>query len=222
EYLQNNPGWHIEDSPWKAKQILKILNKNELQPQNLVEIGCGAGEILNQLHQQMNNKVNFYGYEISPDAFALAMSRSKERLNFFNEDLIEKNVFFDVLLMIDVFEHVEDYIGFIKKCKNVAIYKIFHIPLDISILSVLRVTPITNVRQSVGHLHYFTKETALGTLKDAGYEILDYFYTPGMLELSGKGFKTKLLNPFRKILFSINPDFAVRFLGGYSLLVLTK
>jgi hypothetical protein len=25
EYLKNHPTWHIEDSPWKAKQIIKIF-----------------------------------------------------------------------------------------------------------------------------------------------------------------------------------------------------
>jgi len=33
------------------------------------------------------------------------------------------------------------------------------------------------------HLHYFSKETALRTLEDAGYEVLDYFYTPRSVEL---------------------------------------
>jgi len=23
--LQNNPAWHVEDSPWKAKQTLSII-----------------------------------------------------------------------------------------------------------------------------------------------------------------------------------------------------
>jgi len=49
EYLKNNPTWHVEDSPWKAKQILKIIGNNNLQPNSICEIGCGAGEILHQL-----------------------------------------------------------------------------------------------------------------------------------------------------------------------------
>jgi hypothetical protein len=30
EYLDRNPTWHIEDSPWKAGQILKIIMRNNL------------------------------------------------------------------------------------------------------------------------------------------------------------------------------------------------
>ena len=52
----------------------------------------------------------------------------------------------DVLVMADVFEHVEDYIDFIISCKDKSDYIVFHIPLDISIESILSkifVKPVT-------------------------------------------------------------------------------
>jgi hypothetical protein len=55
-----------------------------------------------------------------------------------------------------------------------------------------------------------------------GYTIIDHFYTAGMVEIPGKSFRTKLLNWPRRLLFRINPDFAARLLGGYSLMVLAK
>ncbi len=30
KYLENNQAWHTEDSAWKTKQILKIIEKNNL------------------------------------------------------------------------------------------------------------------------------------------------------------------------------------------------
>jgi hypothetical protein len=101
-------------------------------------------------------------------------------------------------------------------------YKIFHIPLDISVQAVLRMSSILKCRERVGHIHYFTKDTALATLKDTGYEIIDYFYTAGALELSSKSLKSFLLRLPRWISYKINKDLAVRILGGYSLLVLTR
>ena len=221
-YLENNPTWHVEDSPWKAKQIIKILEKNKLTVKTIAEVGCGVGEILNQLYLQLDSTCKFTGFEISPDAFKLAKMRVKDRISMKNEDIFEDDQKYELLLIIDIFEHVENYIDFVRKTKSKAEYKVFHIPLDMTALNVLRGTPISNVRVKVGHLHYFSKETALATLEDAGHEIVDYFYTPGMLETEGKGFKTKLINPFRKLIFLFNPDLAVRLLGGYSLMVLTK
>ena len=78
-YLEANPTWHTEDSPWKATQILKMIERNSLQPKTVVEIGCGAGEILNQLHQRIADKtIEFSGYEIAPDARHDAFSSRRE------------------------------------------------------------------------------------------------------------------------------------------------
>jgi len=77
-------------------------------------------------------------------------------------------------------------------------------------------------RKSVGHIHYFTKETALATLEETGYEIIDCLYTPLLIELRHYNWKTKYLKLPRKLLFSYDQDLAVRTLGGFSFLVLTK
>ena len=215
KYLKSNPTWHVEDSPWKANQILKMLERNSIEFTSIVEIGCGAGEILNQLHQVMSTDKNFIGYDISIDAISLAREREKERLHFMHENFLDINHKYDLLLMIDVFEHVDDYLGFLRACNNKSKYTIFHIPLDIDVLGILRNVPI-KTRKSVGHLHYFTKHTALATLEDCGYEILDSFYTPGMLELPNKILKSKLAAIPRKLMYKINKDFAVKLLGGYS------
>ena len=179
-YLANNPGWHEEDSPWKAKQIRNIIKKNSLNPRTICEVGCGAGEILNQLSDLYAGDRENFGYEISPQAFELCHKKSKPNLTFILADLLNDDAaHFDIVMAIDVFEHVEDYFGFLRILKEKAEYKIFHIPLGLSVQTVLRSSPIIKGRKSVGHIHYFTKETALETLKDAGYSIIDYFYTRG-------------------------------------------
>jgi hypothetical protein len=76
--------------------------------------------------------------------------------------------------------------------------------------------------QDVGHIHYFTKETALASLVDTGYDIIDYFYTAGSIDLRVKSIKSLLARLPRKILYKINKDMAVRILGGHSLMVLAK
>ena len=223
-YLHANPTWHVEDSAWKATQILKLIERNKLTPKSIVEIGCGAGEILNQLQQRMKDKdIDFSGYEIAPDAFKLAHTRTKERLIFFQEDLLQNNHAYDLLLMIDVFEHVEDYIGFVRKCNTKATYKIYHIPLDMSLWSIFTNYP-ASARNKIGHLHYFMKDTALATLTDAGQEVVDWFYTPGAFEVNNKGlgFSGKIIQLLRRFFYKIKPDFAVKAFGGFSLIVLTR
>lgn len=219
-YLENNKSWHVEDSKWKARQIKNILSRNNIQPNSVCEVGCGAGEILVQLSTTMPN-TDFVGYELSPQAFDLCKTRESEKVKYCLKNILEEDILFDCLLCIDVFEHVGDYMGFVKSLKPKSNQKVFHIPLDISVLSVLRGSMMSE-RLSVGHLHYFTLDTALATLKDCGYEIVDYFYTASFEELPCKTLKGKIAKIPRKILFSMSPDLMVRLLGGCSLLVLAK
>jgi SAM-dependent methyltransferase len=223
-YLHANPTWHAEDSPWKATQVLKLIKRNSLKPETIAEIGCGAGEILNQLHQRMEDKgIVYSGFEIAPDAFRMAETRVKEKLHFFQEDLLQNHKTFDLLLMIDVFEHVEDYIGFVRKCNSKATYKIYHIPLDMNIWSIFTNYP-ASARKQIGHLHYFMKDTALATLTDAGQEVIDWFYTPAAFEVNNKRLTVtgKMIQLLRRFFYKIKPDFAVKMFGGFSLIVLTK
>jgi len=222
-YLEKNKNWHSEDSPWKALQISRLLQSNNIRPETICEVGCGAGKILDELSHVLPN-TKFYGYEISPQAYELCKIYESEKIDFFNEDILSEESFYDCLLCIDVIEHVEDYIGFAKALRKKAKYKIFHIPLDISIRSVLHSSMMGN-RKGVGHLHYFVTETALATLEDSGYEILDWFYTK-WFEVDPYDRSTtvseKIMKITRKILYFFSPKLMVRLLGGCSLMVLAK
>jgi ubiquinone/menaquinone biosynthesis C-methylase UbiE len=61
EYLERNPSYHVEDSAWKARQILEMIRRNALEPRTVCEIGCGAGEILKQLQSSMPADTEFSG-----------------------------------------------------------------------------------------------------------------------------------------------------------------
>jgi len=222
-YLKNNPDWHSEDSEWKSKQIIRIMKKNNIKPKTICEVGCGAGEILRRLQIKIDKKCDFFGYEVSPDAYKICKNKTNKRLHFKLKDFTEeKNCFFDLILIIDLIEHLEDYYRFLKQIKSKSKYKIFHIPLDLSVQSVLRQTPLLKGRKDVGHIHSFTKEIILQILKDLDYEIIDYFYTQVSIETPAKSTLDYLSRFPRKLLFAVNKDLSVRLIGGYSLMVLAK
>jgi len=222
EYLRRVPGWHVEESPWKARQILRMLDRNRLAPKTICEVGCGGGEVLRQLQEHMKKECTFWGYEISPQAFELCKTRANERLEFKLADLREeKDARFDLILILDVIEHLEDYFGFLRDLRPKSGHKILHIPLDLSVQTVLRAYGLLKRRDLYAHLHYFTKDTALRTLEDVGYDVLDYFYTPRSIEFASEPME-KLLKLPRKVGFVIHKDLTARVLGGFSLLVLAK
>lgn len=222
EYIGHNPDWHAADAPQKARWILEMLDRNKLDPSHITEVGCGSGEILVRLQEHLPQAV-FEGFDTSSQAIALAAPKQRNRLVFRHGDYIAAEAGRpDLLMAIDVFEHVEDYMGFIRALKPRAEWKLFHIPLDLSVQGLLRGTPLTHSREAVGHLHYFCKDTALATLRDCGHEIVDWQYTLGAESLPNRKLRTRLLNLPRRLARAINQDFAIRALGGASLLVLTR
>ncbi len=222
EYSELNPSYHVEDSPWKAHHILTMLSRHQLAPNSVAEVGCGAGESLRCLQAKMPSSVTFDGYEISPAAHSRFLSRDNERLKFHCIDLLAATTpNFDLCLCMDVIEHVPDYLGFVSELKTKATYKLFHIPLDLSALSLLRGWPLTKSRKTIGHIHSFFKDSALATLEDAGHEVVDWFYTSGVVDRPAT-LKARLMRAPRRILHRINPDLCARLLGGYSMMILTR
>jgi SAM-dependent methyltransferase len=226
-YMEMNPGWHVEESPWKAGQILRMLSRHRLAPRYIAEVGCGIGEVLRQLQLEMDAECRFAGYDISPRAIKLAGSRANDWLHFYQVDLAREPLGdppepFDLLLFIDVVEHVEDYYSFLRALRPRSRYAIFHLPLELSVQTILRSDGLLSTQAAYGHLHYFTVEVALQALRNAGYTVRDHFYTARALEIPTKQLRRRLVNLPRRVLFSLNETLAARTLGGFSLLVLTE
>jgi hypothetical protein len=127
----------------------------------------------------MNPATRFSGFDISPQAISLARPKEAPNLKFSKLDVLrDSNEVFDLVLVLDVFEHVPDYLSFLNQLRARGRHFVFHIPLDLHAQSVLRKSRyMLAMRREFGHLHYFTLETALATLIDSGYAVDDHVYT---------------------------------------------
>lgn len=222
DYLANNPTWDEEDSEWKAVQVLKTFDRNHLAPKSVVEIGCGAGGILASLHDALP-EVEYSGFEIAPDASKFWGKHAAKKIAFSVGDFLqEQTAHFDVLLLLDVIEHVPNPFEFLSALRGRADYYVFHIPLDLSAMSVARERPLLAVRRKVGHIHYFTKGLALSLLEECGYQLIDWSYTGASFTTPQTTWKSRLARLPRRLLFGINRDLGVRLLGGDTLMVLAK
>ncbi len=103
-YLTNNPTWHEENSPWKAKNIIRIIKRNNLKPFTICEVRCDAGEILKQLSGNLGIEIQFSGYEISSQAFELCQETQTKNLVFYLNDLTQENgLYFDIVMAVRIF-----------------------------------------------------------------------------------------------------------------------
>lgn len=222
DYLNQNPSWDVEDSPWKAHIIEGLLRDNNVAPSTLADIGCGAGQVLLELRRGFPQAL-LNGFDISPQAeqfwsTARAMGIKLSVGDFFETAQPQ----YDVLLILDVIEHLQNPFEFLNQLLGRASYFVFHFPLDLSAASVLRESPLLHVRRKVGHVHYFTRNIALELLNECGYEVVEARYTGAAFTSPRRGWKSRLAGLPRRILFALNHDFGARALGGETLMVLAR
>lgn len=219
-YLKSNANWHQEDSPYKAKLVVGMLA--DLPPvKSILEVGCGAGEILKILSCHFP-EIQFHGYDISSDAARFWDEKNSQNLSYVCANLLECDTHADAVLCLDVFEHVQDYIGFLQKLKSHGSYFIFNIPMDMCVMKLLT-SGLKYAREEVGHLHYFNEWSAKATLADCGYVIEAAKLSPAFLQIPPRNFRQYLaVVPRIAAHFLLGSRLACKFMGGYSLIVRAK
>ena len=220
EYLSANPDWHTEDAPWKIRQVAAILDRNGIVPRSVCDIGCGSGACIELMSRRVDGDA--VGYDISPDAFAIARLREAGRLRFVNGSPLGGGHVYDLALVLDVVEHVEDPFAFVRSAAAASVHQVFHIPLDMNALAVLRGWPLRDARRTLGHLSYFDRNSALAMLRECGLTIVDERYTPWALERPSGSLSRTLAKLPRRALHALSPHLAARALGGWALMVLTR
>jgi SAM-dependent methyltransferase len=222
EYLCNNPDWDRADSEWKACNVIKLINKNLIQPFFIIDVGCGTGGVLVSLKNSIPN-ASYKGFDISPDAKIFWDQQTSPGIEFKVADFLsEANSQCDILLLLDIIEHLVDPFDFLTKIKYRSKFFIFHIPLDLSAQTVLREKPLLKVRKKNGHIHYFTKNLVLSLLEECDYEVIDWFYTGGAFNIKKTKLSGLLAKALRSLFNFINKDISARLLGGETVMILAK
>lgn len=222
DYANKNPEWDSGDSPWKVARITELLARHGISPNSIVEIGCGAGGVLASLRGHFP-AASMAGFDIAPSLPAFWQEHEGSGIRFVVGDYLNcVEPVPDLTLVLDVLEHLGNPIDFLDRLRSRAGMVIFHIPLDLSAVSVLREAPLLHVRHKVGHLHYFTKGLALAMLDEAGYEVVEACYTRAAFSVPHRSLKTRLAGFVRRAAFDLLGDAGVRLFGGETLMVLAR
>lgn len=124
-------------------------------------------------------------------------------------------------MLIDVFEHVEDYLGFLRPVAPLGRRMLGHVPLDMSAQMLARASRFARFGS-----RWETSTTSRRTGRSRPCETPATGSRPPApgetIDTPNRTLRMKLAAWPRQICFGLAPDLAVRILGGYSLLVLCE
>jgi len=229
-YATQYPDWHAEDSDWKAEHLVSLLDRDSINfmrrstTLKIAEIGCGFGGVIahiDQLLKERDINCQSTGYDISSHAVQQARLRHPE-INFIQADILKNNQSYDLGLIVDLLEHLADPMALLTRVKARFCWLLFHIPLDEHMYGKYFLQPgrwYDYLWKDRGHLHYFTRFSALALLKSAGLHIIRWKYTPFGIELysSESGRSAPYVRFIRLAGMRVCPDTCVRVMGGASL-----
>jgi SAM-dependent methyltransferase len=214
-------GWGEEQAgPWKAGLVLDFMAANQVEPRRACEVGCGTGAVIRRLAEEMPG-TSFTGFDIAP---VIGTNEERPNLRFELRDIVTEppTELFDLALLLDVIEHVENPWELLRSVRRSASMAIFHIPLELSAQSMLRPRALHLSRETQGHLHFFTRESALWLLSESGFEVVAATYTPSWRWAAKRRLRSAIAFPLRLALTAISEEFAARAVGGMPLLVLCR
>jgi len=222
-FLERSLGY--KDAEFKSKEFkdfirsyTKLLFKDKIR---VADVGCGCGNttflIRDTLKELGFNNIKVYGYDIHPQILKF---KGDKDITFIRKSIGDINKKFDLVVLLDVIEHIHNPIESLKKIAKNAKFILLHIPLEDCWLVKLRNLFRMKLSQS-GHLIFLDVCSALNLVAMAGIRTIDYRFNPGYTAPSGRqSILQKIAYPWRKLLYLISPSLLQATLGGVSLMVL--
>ena len=185
-YISNNPNLHTEDSQFKFNNFYSFLEQINIKDNHIkiVDVGGGAGllgKFVTTYFENKNINVTIHALDLSFEMLNIQLSNNTKISKTFNcsiEDFTENN--YDLALMIDVIEHIPNNNLAAEKLNKVAKYIIYNIPIEKNAFDFLRniynkFNYYKNQTKLLGHIHFFSKTSAVKFLKKHHYLINGIF-----------------------------------------------
>jgi 2-polyprenyl-3-methyl-5-hydroxy-6-metoxy-1,4-benzoquinol methylase len=169
-------------------QYLKQVRReiDELLPRNIgtvMEIGCGMGCTMNWLKQDRGAKVTI-GVDVDEDAAKIAKENCDvfHSINVVNqfESLSDYKNKIDILLLLDILEHLDDPWRFLQDVKELLADNAIVIASIPNVRSIKVIGPLVirgnwNYVESGNldktHLRFFTKSSSIDLFESSGYAV---------------------------------------------------
>jgi SAM-dependent methyltransferase len=179
QYWENHPEWLTDHRPLKAKDIvaglLAVIDDSGLKQLKVADVGGGTGGTLVELLRL--TKEFRPAVTVVPTVFDIAsnaIARGKElypNIEFRREFFDIKSGYFDVILLIDVLEHLENPWELLRVTNAAAPYLIVRQPLLTSLGTFWR-NAYAQQRVGEGHIAHFDYYKFIDMAETCGWNAL--------------------------------------------------
>lgn len=140
-YADQHDSWHIEDGPGKALDVwdgcedaIADLVRQQKTRIAICEVGCGTGVVLRSIRALVKNKypdltIDTVGVDIADYALDIGRREFPEN-RFISGDFLGLQEEFDIILFLDVLEHLENPFAFMKHAEKLSAYMVVRQPLQ--------------------------------------------------------------------------------------------
>ena len=196
EYIVKNPSLHKEDSPWKVSKVVplvdrfvRLLDGDEEHEVNLLDVGGGAGLILNSVSTHIEKshglKVNKLALDLSPRALEIQEQANPDLRRALNEDIRKTSLGdkeINLTLMIDILEHVPNPTEALEEVGRISDFVIFKVPLEnCMLLAIWNLVTGGEHRQraieTFGHINVYDFDTLKRQVEEHTGQILHFSFT---------------------------------------------
>lgn len=112
---------------WENILVLNDAVMSLVHEKNIAEIGCGTGYFAYMISKRKEVKIKATDLDKSVIEWA-RKNRSNENITYLNREFVPKDGPFEVVVAVEVIEHVHNYSNFIKRCISLAPKAIFTTP----------------------------------------------------------------------------------------------
>ena len=218
EYAARHSDWHLADAPDKARDLMpglravvKDLGGGRLR---IADVGAGVGGVLVELTRLAREE--FAGIELDATAFEFAPEPVKMAREKFPDLRIHQRLLqaddgpFDVVVLADVLEHLENPWELLRLVGRVSKYLLVRQPL-LESLGCFRSNGYANQRETWGHIGFFNVRSFRDMLAATGWAPLKTDLV-AWWELSGK---QPCRNPLKRMLVRWNRELASILISGF-------
>ena len=193
-YARKHPDWHLPDAPAKARDLAgglaELLRRLPGKRLRLADVGAGVGGVLTEVVQVVRKldpevHVDPVGFEVSHQAVRTAQQLFPD-LPMRCKILEASDGPFDVVLLVDVLEHVENPWELLRATRDTSRFLLLRQPL-LENFSTFRHDNYLGQREQWGHIGFFTCRSFLDMAAATGwFPVKADLMAPWELATSGK------------------------------------